>query len=163
MPKQTVTLRLDEDDLTFLSQVEISGAANLSEKIRTLINEARAQREGMEDPAAAHDFARRLFARVDRQVHASEMEQGLRSELVHRVMGWLPDITAFALSACRGKANPKDARASLERLETGLAERSFSLSESIRQLGQGGFRGCYRPDALASRAGFEVKSDTGEG
>ncbi len=162
MPKQTVTLRLDEDDLTFLSQVEISGAANLSEKIRTLINEARAQREGMEDPAAAHDFARRLFARVDRQIHAAEMAHGLRSELVHRVMAWLPDITAFALSACRGQDTEQDVRASLQRLESGLAERSFSLSESIRQLGQGGFRGCYRPKALASRAGFEVKSVSGD-
>ncbi|TVQ38352.1 MAG: hypothetical protein EA370_05935 [Wenzhouxiangella sp.] len=162
VPKQTVTLRLDEDDLTFLSQVEITGAANLSEKIRTLISEARAQREGMHDPAAAHDFARRLFARVDRQVHAAEMEHGLRSELVHRVMAWLPDITAFALSACRNSGGDQDTRASLQSLESGLAERSLSLSESIEQLGKSGFRGCYRPEALAKRANFGVQSDAGD-
>ncbi|MCH8477948.1 MAG: hypothetical protein LAT56_08390 [Wenzhouxiangella sp.] len=154
MAKQTVTLRLDEDDLTFLAQVEISGAANLSEKIRTLIAEARAQREGMHEPAAAHDFARRLYARVDRQVHTAEMALNVRSELVHRGLAWLPDITAFALSACHDEAEGKATQACLERLEEGLAERSLSMSESIAQLGRSGFRGCYQPQKLAKRAGL---------
>lgn len=152
MAKQIVTLRLDEDDLSFLAQVEINGAANLSEKIRTLIAEARSQRDGMTDPAAAHDFARRLFARVDRQVQTAEMALDLRSELVHRILAWLPEATAFALSACRGQDTASIDMADLERLENGLAERGLSLSESLAQLAQADFRGCYQPRTLAKRA-----------
>jgi len=154
--KQTVTLRLDEDDLTYLSQVEISGAANLSEKIRTLLTEARAQRDGMHDPAAAHDFARRLFARVERDVSTTEMSERVRSELTHRVLSWLPEITAFALSA---GSNPSSEQAVVNAriLELGLAERVFSLAESMQQLANADFPGCLERKKLASRASFAVK------
>ncbi|MCA1778572.1 MAG: hypothetical protein LC637_04095 [Xanthomonadaceae bacterium] len=53
MAKQTVTLRLEQEDLDYLSAVDIQGAGNFSEKIRALLAEARAQREGVNDPAAA--------------------------------------------------------------------------------------------------------------
>jgi hypothetical protein len=101
MAKQTVTLRLDEDDLTYLSQTEIAGAANFSEKIRALLAQARQLREGMENFASAHEFARDLFARAERAVSSQEIETGLRSELIHRVLAWLPEITALVLSSPR--------------------------------------------------------------
>ncbi len=155
--KQTVTLRLDEDDLTYLSQVDISGAGNLSEKIRTLIAEARAQREGTEDFAAAHDFARRLFARIERELSAAEVSHDMRSELSHRVLAWLPEIVAFALSA--GRVRPEsDCPAHLRAVEKGLGERAFSLIDSLLQLANGGFSGCLDAEVLASRARFAVKS-----
>ncbi|MFU8832013.1 MAG: hypothetical protein ACNA7J_07645 [Wenzhouxiangella sp.] len=157
MAKQTVTLRLDEDDLTYLSQVEISGAGNLSEKIRALLAEARAQREGCEDFAAAHDFSRRLFARIERELHAAEMTAEMRSESVHRTLSWLPEITAFVLSA-KHDHERNGSRKQLERFELGLAERVFSLVESMLQLSHAGFSGCYSPEKLVKRAGFGVKS-----
>ncbi len=156
MAKQTVTLRLDEDDLTYLSQVEISGAANLSEKIRTLLAEARAQRDGMRNSAAAHDFARRLFARIERDVSTNEMSQGIRSELTHRVLSWLPEVTAYALSVGNNDAQAS-AVESARNLETGLAERVFSLAESMQQLADANFPGCLEREKLASRATFAVK------
>ncbi len=159
MAKQTVTLRLDEDDLTYLSQVEISGAGNLSEKIRALLTEARAQREGCEDFAAAHDFSRRLFARIERDIHAAEMDSDCRSEFVHRTLSWLPEVTAYVLSAQRSDVRV-ESRKNLERFELGLAERVFSLVDSMLQLSQAGFSGCYSSDKLAKRAGFGVKSRT---
>ena len=44
MAKQTVTLRLDEDDLTYLAGIDVPGAANLSEKIRALLADAAGAR-----------------------------------------------------------------------------------------------------------------------
>jgi hypothetical protein len=160
--KQTVTLRLDDDDLTYLSRVEISGAGNLSEKIRALIAEARAQREGTEDFTAAHDFARRLFARVEREINAAEVDSSTRSELIHRLMAWLPEITAYTLSACQNKGGSDDCSARLKDVEQGMAERVFSLVDSMLQLAGSDFSGCHAPEKLASRARFAVKS-TSEG
>jgi len=155
--KQTVTLRLDEDDLTYLSQVEISGAGNLSEKIRALISEARAQRDGMRNYAAAHDFSRQLFARVDRQVNSAEVEAAARSELTHRVLAWLPEAVAFALSANLADEDQSKDVAALSNFEVGVAERAFSMVDSMLQLAQAEFPGCLESKKLAKRAAFAVK------
>lgn len=162
MAKQTVTLRLDDDDLTYLSRVEISGAGNLSEKIRALIAEARAQREGTEDFAVALDFAHRLFARVEREINAAEVSHDMRSELVHRLLAWLPEITAYTLSACQSGERDNDCRTRLKVVEQGMAERAFSLVDSMLQLAGSEFSGCHSPEKLAKRARFAVKS-TAEG
>ncbi len=148
MAKQTVTLRLDEDDLTYLAQVEIPGAGNLSEKIRGLLAEARAQREGMGDFGAAYDFSRRLFGQPERCVRDAEVREQVRSELIARVLAWLPETTAFVLSS----ACADGGREALARLEQGIGERSIGLADSILQLAQAGFPGCYAPTTLAARA-----------
>ena len=157
MAKQTVTLRLDEDDLTYLSQVDIQGAGNLSQKIRALINEARAQREGTKDYAAAHDFARSLFARVDQQINFIELETATRSELTHRVLAWLPEAVAFMLSASEcGKQSAQDSP-DLEAFEVGLGERAYSIVDSLIQLAMADFSGCLAPNKLAQRASFAIR------
>ena len=157
MAKQTVTLRLDEDDLTYLSQLDIQGAGNLSQKIRTLISEARAQREGTKDYAAAHDFSRRLFARIDQQINSVEVETASRSELTHRVLAWLPEAVAYTLSASGSR--PGQTGADLERFELGLGERAFSIVDSLIQLARADFSGCLAPKKLIHRANFAVKQN----
>ena len=82
MAKQTVTLRLDEDNLTYLAGLEGPGAANLSEKIQSLLADARAQRDGLGDFGAAYDFTRRLFTAPERCVRDSEVRTQVRSELI---------------------------------------------------------------------------------
>lgn len=148
MAKQTITLRLDEDDLTYLAGIEVPGASNLSEKIRGLLAEARAQREGLGDYGAAYDFSRRLFGQPERYIRDTEVREAVRSELIARVLSWLPDTTAFVLSA----ACADSSREGLKRFEQGLGERSLGLVDSVLQLAQAGFPGCYSPDALEARA-----------
>jgi len=155
--KQTVTLRLDEDDLTYLSQVEINGAGNLSEKIRALISEARAQRDGTKDYTAAYDFSRRLFADLDRQIHAAEIECQARSELTHRLLAWLPEAVAYTLSGDALEQSPSKRSEGLEQFETGIGERAFSLVDSMLQLAQADFSGCLEKKKLAKRAHFAVQ------
>ncbi len=160
MAKQTVTLRLDEDDLTYLAGIEVPGASNLSEKIRGLLAEARAQREGHGDFGAAYDFSRRLFGQPERCIRDTEVREQVRSELIARVLSWLPDTTAFVLSgACADSS-----REGLKRFEQGLGERSLGLVDSILQLAKAGFPGCYAPDALAARAqsALNMVATTGE-
>lgn len=159
MAKQTVTLRLDEDDLTFLAQIEVAGAANLSEKIRALLAEARSQREGLDSFGAAYDFMRGLLAVPERRIHLAEVASQQRSELVARVLAWMPETVAFVLSGSALKANEDTAR-SLRDFERGLAERAMVLTESMLQLAQAGFPGCHAPEALAQRARFAGQQTT---
>ena len=153
MAKQTVTLRLDEDDLTYLAGIDVPGAANLSEKIRALLADARAQRDGLGDFGAAYDFTRRLFTAPERCVRDAEVRTQVRSELIARVLAWLPDTAAFVLSgACPRAPRGKDDVEHLRRLEHGLGERVLALVDSMLQLAHAGFPGCYDPGILAQRS-----------
>src|SRR5262245_34358969 len=154
MAKQTVTLRLDEDDLTYLAGLDVPGAANLSEKIRSLLADARAQRDGLGDFGAAYDFTRRLFAAPERCVRDAEVLSQVRSELIGRVMAWLPDTAAFVLSGACPRAAPrgKDEVEHLRRLEHGMGERVLALVDSMLQMAHAGFPGCYDPGILAQRS-----------
>ena len=151
MAKQTVTLRLDEDDLTYLARIELAGASNLSEKIRSVLAEARLQREGLADYGAAYDFARRLFGTPERDLRQAELRNQLRSELVARVLAWLPETAAYVLSGAAG-ATDGDEAAALKRFERGLGERVLGLTDSVLQLARAGFPGCYAPGELERRA-----------
>lgn len=161
MAKQTVTLRLDEDDLTFLAQIEVSGAANLSEKIRALLAEARSQREGLDNFGAAYDFMRGLIAVPERRIHEAEVTSQRRSELVSRVLAWMPETVAFVLSGSALKDSDDTARA-LRDFERGLAERAMVLTESMLQLAAAGFPGCHAPEALAQRARFAAPQNSAQ-
>lgn len=165
MAKQTVTLRLDEDDLTYLAQIELPGAANLSEKIRALLAEARGQRDGLRDFGAAYDFSRRLFSQPERCIRDAEVRAQVRSELIARVLAWLPDATAYVLSgACPQDNAPRpDDVEHLRRLERGLGERVLGLVDSVLQLAQAGFPGCYDPGTLAQRSESAVRLGSARG
>jgi hypothetical protein len=155
MAKQIVTLRLDEDDLTYLAELDVPGATNLSEKMRVLLSEARAQRAGLGDYGAAYDFTRRLFAGPDRCVRDAEVQAGVRSEFLGRVLTWLPDTAAYLLSAACPRTSAEAAADSqvrrLRQLEKGIGERVIALVDSVLQQAHAGFPGCYDADALAAR------------
>ncbi len=157
MAKQTVTLRLDEDDLTWLAQADLPGASNFSEKIRALLAAARAQQAGMGDYGAAYDFCRRLFASAERELRQAEVDSQQRSELIARTLAWLPEASAFVLA---GLSDPGggDPAAALRRFERGLGERVIGLTDSVLQLAHAGFPGCYAPGELAQRARSAVES-----
>lgn len=159
MAKQTITIRLDEDDLTYLSSVELTGAVNLSEKIRALLAEARAQREGMQDSGLAWDFTRRLFAIPERGIREAEIQAQMRSELIARVAAWLPDVSALLLAGTpEASGSPRERNEHLKKLERSLGERVLGLVDSILQMSIAGFPGCYDPDALSRRAQPALRS-----
>lgn len=151
MAKQTVTLRLDEDDLAFLAGMTVPGATNLSEKIRALVAQARQRHAGVGDAGAAWDFSRSLFGASERALRQAELASGERSELAARGLAWLPEATAFVLAA--GQApEPGSEAAYVRRFEQGLGERLLALVDSVVQLARAGFPGCHDPGALAQRA-----------
>lgn len=149
MAKQTITLRLDEEDLSYLAGLDVAGATNLSEKIRALLADARRQREGLVDPAAAYDFAKRLLAQSERRLRDAEVREDMRSELLHRALEWTPDLVALLLAAAAAGQEPA---AQLRRLERQVGERLLTLVDSLLQQAVSGFPGCYDGRILSERA-----------
>ena len=159
MAKQTITIRLDEDDLTYLSSVELTGAVNLSEKIRALLAEARAQREGMQDSGLAWDFTRRLFASPERGIREAEIQLQMRSELIARIAAWLPDVSALLLAGTpETSGSSRERNEHLKKLERSLGDRVLGLVDSILQMSIAGFPGCYDPESLSRRAQPALRS-----
>ncbi len=150
MAKQTMSLRLEQDDLSFLASLDQSGSGTLSDKIRGLIDEARIYRQGMERHDAAYDYSRNLLAPVDRRITSAEMHTGKRSELIHRALSTLPELLAFTLSACPDKKESAECEQRLAEIERGLAQRLMSLVSAITELQNAGFAGCIDPIALKS-------------
>ncbi|KAF0811151.1 hypothetical protein A167_00183 [Alcanivorax sp. S71-1-4] len=152
MAKQTVTLRLDVDDLTFLSQLDVPGATNISEKLRALIDDARRQEDGTHQYGAALDFSRRLLAGPERRLREAELSSELRSELLGRLLSWLPDMLAVLLSSTAMDRDKASVTAELQRLERAAGERMIGLTDAVLQLAVSGFPGCYEPHHLSERA-----------
>lgn len=153
MAKQLVTVRLDEDDIAFLSALDMPGASNLSEKLRALIAEARSQSERLNEYTPALDFSNKLFARSLRSVQSAEQHTGLHSEFLTRVIGWLPDAVALTVSECQDVLDPPThTRQALKLAEQRIAERVMSLVTSTHSLALSDWAGCYDPAGMAERA-----------
>ena len=87
----------------------------------------------------------------------AEVRTQVRSELIARVLAWLPDTAAFVLSGACPRPDPRkeprqDDVEHLRRLEHGLGERVLALVDSMLQLAHAGFPGCYDPGILAQRS-----------
>ena len=157
MAKQTVTLRLDEDDLTYLSQVEISGAANLSEE------DSYPADRGQGLNATGCTIRLRLTtlpAACSLALNATSAQPKCPSEFdPSSLTGCCPGYPKSPLSRYRPAATrlPSKPSSNARILELGLAERVFSLAESMQQLANADFPGCLERKKLASRASFAVK------
>jgi len=160
MAKQLVTVRLSEDDVSFLAGLDLPEATNLSEKLRALIAEARRQQDSGTDAIAAYDTARRALAGPERCLREAEMKLEMRSELLMRLIAWMPEVQALLLSgacACSEETEARE-RERLLRLERQLGERVMSLVDSMAQLAVAGFAGCYEPQRLGKRVQSAIRT-----
>jgi len=160
MPKQVITVRLDESDVEFLAAMDLEGAVNLSEKLRALIRDARQHIEPERDPVTAFERARSQLVVAERYLKEAELSLEMRSELLARVLGAMPEIEGLIKSASAVLPDLKDGprRSALERLERQVAERLLSLVDSIGQMTLAGFPGCYDGVWLTRRAASAVRT-----
>jgi hypothetical protein len=111
---QTVSVRIPEDDLAWLVELQLPDATSPSDKIRALIADARRRIKG------AHDFARcaALFREQVRPVldalEAYEHETHRHSELVALLAAQLPDLMASLVTAALPGQAIADASSELE-------------------------------------------------
>lgn len=141
-----VGARLPQQDADFISRLRIDGAATPSDKLRAIVAEARRRHEGAEDFAAALELARDQLAPLMQRLQRSEFEAGIHSELLLRLLDWLPDTLAYLTSRLppvpeaskRPLENTERALEETERaltaFERGAADRVFRLLEVVLQL-----------------------------
>lgn len=153
MPNKTVSVsvRLPEQDASFLSSMRLEGAETPSEKLRALISEGRKRQHGTEEYPAALKLAQESLGPTLRIIRSSERETGMHSELVSRLGEWLSDCMAF-LVAANGAATELDTDALIE-IERGLAERVFVLIQSVLQMGVTQHSPCYDPSVIDKQLG----------
>jgi hypothetical protein len=147
---KTVTLsaRVSHEDAEFISQLKISGAHTPSDKVRAIIHEKRTRAESQQSYRGCIGLAQDLVTPVTSRMRELEAEHRIHSELVSRVMDWLPDTMAFVLATdTLGNGGPDQ----LTGMEAGVADRVFRLMESVLQMAVTPRCACYDGSALHAR------------
>ncbi|PXX27177.1 hypothetical protein FPJ27_20850 [Burkholderia sp. MS455] len=150
---QTVSVRIPEDDLAWLVELQLPDATSPSDKIRALIADARRRGRG------AHDFVRcaALFREQVRPVldaiDAYEHATHQRSEIVTLLAAQLPELMASLVTA----APPgKPIAEAAGELEARLTAKSMRLLLGMLRLAVTGNPPVYQPAVLDSYV-HEVK------
>ena len=148
----TLSVRISQEDALFLSQYKSEGKITPSDKLRALIRESREQQQGLQDFRHSIDMFEKMLAPINSDIRDAEMRQHMHSELVSRVMSWLPDMMALVVSAGGQQEKSHDGE-SLLTFEEELVDRVFRLVETVLQLGITESNSCYKSDAISSRVG----------
>ena len=127
-----ISLRISDDDASFLASLELSGAATPSEKIRTLIGRARAEAEDGRTYEASLVRIRELLEPTSLQLRARELSSRQRSELIADTLYWLPDLVAFLMAGPESVGRKGDD--GLKAFEAGVADRIFRYIEAVLRL-----------------------------
>ncbi len=158
MPDKSVSLsvRLTANDAAFLAGYTPPGATTLSEKVRTIIAEARKRRAGSESYADCLNFTEGLVGPAMLRLREHEVAHNMHSELLLALGHWLPDATAFLMSNVPASTAQESAE-DLKELEAKTADRVFALIEQVLRLAVTGESPCYDPTVVNARAATVVK------
>jgi len=144
-----LSVRLSEDDSSFLAKLEFEGAITASDKIRGLIRQARQGAEPIESfPAAlavSHDH---LVASI-RAMRVVEQEQDLHSDVAIGLMTAIEEFLAIALMPPRS-ASPT-ASDDLVRHEARLVDCAARMTEQLLRWALTPTAPAYDPVVVARR------------
>jgi len=127
------TIRLTEEDQTFLASLKIAGATTISDKIRALVEDKRLQQQAGHDYRSALILANSLVTPIQDAVRVAENQHKVHSQLVRRVIEWTPELLAALMAeSATSDENQLDKKA-LERLEQSLVEQVSRLMDTALQ------------------------------
>lgn len=99
-----LSVRLSEEDTSFLSRLEIDGAVTASDKIRGLIRQARQRAEPAESFPAALALSHDHLAAAVRSVRILEQDLDRHSDVASGLMAAAEEFLALALAVPRPDA-----------------------------------------------------------
>lgn len=146
MPSKQVTIsaRISAEDAEFISRLTIDDAKTPSDKLRAVIAQAKARSTRQRDYAGSLSDIQELIHPVVKQIRKTEVENQIHSELLSRLVEWIPDAAAFLISSIIETGEAKTNEKMLQ-IEQGTADRLVRLMESILQLAVTGRCACYDP------------------
>jgi hypothetical protein len=146
-----LSVRMSTDDMAMLSALKITDAVTPSEKIRRLVRTAHRQQEGRSDYTEALRVEEERIAPLLRQVRSLEASHRVHSELLVHLLGWLPDMTATAMSSLAAFEKEDGVERTTENLaktEAAMAERIFGLMLTVLQYSLTPKTHCYREETV---------------
>ncbi len=130
---QTVSVRIPEDDLAWLTGLDMPQANSPSDKIRRLISEARSRASVEGDylscVAQMRDALHSFHEGLQMQEHALQMH----SEVLALLVSQLPELMAALATALPAEIKPSADNA--RQMEAQLATRTMRLLLSLLRLG----------------------------
>lgn len=142
-----VSVRLSQEDASFIANLDISDAVTPSDKIRSIIKEAKKQKEDIVNYEGCLKIAQETLKGLVQKVKATELEEKQHSELVTVFNDWIVESFAYIASA---KPAPDAEAFDLKALEEGIANRSFRLLEVMARMGVTSKAPCYDADIITN-------------
>lgn len=129
-----LSVRVSQEDAEFIAGLAIEGAKTPSDKVRAIIAAARQRQQHGESYGNSLITSQELLSVPRRRCKELEHRYQIHSELLSRVLDWIPETTAFIATAMPVSAEHEGEKA-LQQLEAGLIRRTATLMQSILQLG----------------------------
>ena len=149
-----ISVRITPEDASFLAQLTIEGAQTPSEKVRGLISQAREQQSSRRNYAESVAHLRVTSAPTRKALDEAERRLDVHSELIHRIIDWLPEAMARLNSAWTegsAEAGSEPQLADLERLERHLVDRVIRLFEGLMRMAVTSSCPAYDPAVIDNR------------
>lgn len=146
----SISARISQDDAEFLSQLTILGAKTPSDKLRAILVEARQRDLGQQEYSSGLRLMRDMYEPLLDRLQQAEYETGEHSEILVRLMQWLPDMAAYVVSGLPNQEAGIQEK-ELAAFEQGVVERVFRLMESVLQMGVTQKNSCYDPNIINDR------------
>lgn len=143
-----ISARISHEDAEFISQLKIEGAKTPSDKLRSIITDARSRHDGMHDYSGCYKSIQNLILPVLEKIRHLELDCQQHSDFVIRFLEWAPDIIAYAVSSIPAKSN-ENTQNELIKYEKELVKRVFRLFTSALQMGITPYCPCYDPKIIS--------------
>lgn len=141
--------RVPQEDVEFISQLKIEGATTPSDKVRLIIADARRRHQGLDNYDSCLDQMNQMLSQTSRMLRHAELETRSHSEMMSRILEWLPDVMAYLLASKGMLANGQ--LEEMQALEDGVADRAFRLVESVLQMAVTRHCDCFDKNLITRR------------
>lgn len=145
MKKVQVGARISAKDAEFLNLLEINGANTPSDKLRAIIEEARLRREYSQDFTGSYRLIQEQVTPLTERIKNAEFDKGIHSELLARILEWLPEFYAYCLCSLPEVIESED---ELSVYEKGTVDRVARLFESLLHQELSTQSNSYTPNVL---------------
>ena len=150
----TISGRISEDDHQFLMGFPLAGKVTISEKLRHICTFFRQYHTNLEGFAACLEQLNMALRPALNDIKEMENEEGINSELVTRLLNYVPETLAYLITlrkpaSRRGHAN--GTRKQLLEIEGRLFQQAVTLIESILRMGLTRQSPAYNPNLMKNR------------
>ncbi len=140
-----ISVRLSLEDAEFIANLHIDDAVTPSDKIRSIIKEAKKQNERIVNYEGCLKIARETLRELTQKIKTTELESKQHSELLNVFNEWIAESFAYVAAA---KQELEDEKLTFEALEEGVSIRVFRLFEATARMGITSKAPCYEPNIV---------------